>query len=542
MIKKRLLALVLLLSLHIAHAQRNNAFKTEIEQLARSLKLPTLAVGVARGDSLLFFDGIGSASTETDFPIMADHIFGIASVTKSFTSVVLQQLEAEGKISLADPLNKYPNKYFTKDRWTDNTTLAHIVSQTSESRPVGTGFVYNGSKYNIVFNAFAVVNPSDTESMTRPFTKEVENRILKPLHMTHTLVRYAEAEHASLKQFVVTPYDFDYAAKQYKAQKVDLSNIECGPGYGMLSSVNDLLKYSRGLDNEIILSKERYKKITRPFYPGSPYGEGWFTTNFEGVEMYWAYGLGGSEAAIFLKVPSKNIALVMLSSCSLLTGTSRLGYGNPLNSPFVCSFVRNFILDLPALVSSDGAANSVVSEIAERTKETKSRIYIEEAFARVSTALLSPLASDSDKEKSTELLVALIKKFPHDTIWYSPTSFEVLSSLDNDFALKFAAGISKKMIKAKATHPGALFFAGVVNEKLGDISTAIRLFQNLGDGDAYNEQGYKFDAMLKLARYFAKSNHTLSKYYLENLVKFKGYISAQDDQYKEAKEMLQNAK
>lgn len=499
---KRLFAIVFLLIFQIAHAQRNNAFKTEIERLAQSLKLPTLAIGVARGDSLIFFDAIGSASAETDVPITADHIFGVASVTKSFTSVILQQLEAEGKISLADTVNKYPNKYFTKDRWTDNTTLAHIVSQTSESRPVGTGFVYNGSKYNIVFNAFAAINPSDTESMTRPFTKEVENKILKPLHMTHTFVRYAEAEHAPLKQFVVTPYDFDYTAKQYKAQKVDLSNIECGPGYGMLSSVNDLMKYSRGLDNEIILSKERYKKITRPFYPGSPYGEGWFTTNFEKLEMYWAYGLGGSEAAIFLKMPSKNLTLVMLSSCSLLTGTSRLGYGNPLNSPFVCSFVRNFILDLPAPVSNPGKTNSVVSEIVERTRETRSRIYIEEAFAKVSTSLLNPVASDSDEAKSTELLTALIKKFPHDAIWYSPTAFEVISSLHNNFALKFAGGISKKMIRAKAIHPGTLFFAGVVNEKLGDISTAIRLFENLGDGDAYNEQGYKFDAMMKLAKYF----------------------------------------
>jgi CubicO group peptidase (beta-lactamase class C family) len=540
---KWLIVFSLLFSLQATNAQTNNTFKTDIENLAQSLKLPTLAVGVAKGDSLIFFEGIGSASVETKIHITADHIFGIASVTKSFTSIVLQQLEAEGKISVADPVDKYPNKYFTKARWTDNTTLAHIVSQTSESRPVGSNFVYNGSKYNIVFNVFSKINPPvENESMTRPFTREIESRVLKPLNMTHTLVRYAEAEHAALKQFVVTPYDFDYSEKKYKAQKVDLSNLECGPGYGMLTSVNDLLKYSRGLDNETILSKERYRIITSPFYPGSVYGQGWFTTNFEGHKMFWAYGLGGSDAAIFLKVPSKNLTLVILSSCSLLTGTTRLGFGNPLNSPFVCSFIRNFVLNQPNTTPYDEEANSIANEIVKRTKESKSRVFIEEAFAKVSTSIFSPLTSDLDKEKNTELLKVLIEKFPNDAIWYSATAFELMSSLANESVTKFAAKISKEVAKEKNPHPAKLFYAGVINEKVGNTTEAIRLFQKLADGEAYNEQGYKFDAMMKLAKYFEKSNPELTKYYLENLIRFKEYIATQDDQYKAAKAMLENAR
>ncbi len=340
---------VLLLIVQTAKAQTHAGFKTDIEDYARSLKLPTLAIGVAKGDSLIFFHAMGAASPETQKPITPDHIFAIASVTKSFTSVVLQQLEAEGKISLTDRIDKYPNKYFTKDRWTSNTTLAHIVSQTSESRPPGTNFVYNGGKYNVAFNAFASINPpADTESMTRPFTKEVERRILAPLKMTHTLVRYTEAEHSPLKKFVVTPYDYNDSAGKYLAQPVDLPKMECGPGYGMMSSVNDLLKYSRALDNGTLISKQRFKKITSPFYPNSVYGEGWFTRNFEGIDICWAYGYGNSDAAILLKVPSKELTLVLLSSCSMPSATTRLGYGNPLNSPIVCSFIRNFVLNQSA--------------------------------------------------------------------------------------------------------------------------------------------------------------------------------------------------
>jgi CubicO group peptidase (beta-lactamase class C family) len=78
-------------------AQSHAGFKTDIENYAQSLQLPTLAVGIARGDSLIFFHGIGAASPATREPIISDHIFTVASVTKSFTSVALQQLEAEGK-------------------------------------------------------------------------------------------------------------------------------------------------------------------------------------------------------------------------------------------------------------------------------------------------------------------------------------------------------------------------------------------------------------------------------------------------------------
>lgn len=530
--------LVLLFILQTLKAQTHVDFRTDIENYAQSLKLPTLVVAVANADSLIFFKGVGSAKTETQVPITPDNIFSIASVTKSFTSVLLQQLEAEGRISLTDPIDRYPNKYFTKDRWTNNTTLAHIVSQTSESRPLGTNFVYNGAKYNIAFNAFASINPPvDTESITRPFTKELERRILDPLKMTHTLVRYNEAEDSSLIKYVVTPYDYNDSAKKYIAQSVDLHYIECGPGYGMMSSVKDLVNYSHALDDGTLISKQRYKKITSPYYPNSPYGEGWFTFNFEGIDINWAYGYGNSDAAILLKVPSMNLTFILLSSCSMPSATTRLGYGNPLNSPIVCSFIRNFVLNqsVPFKFSSD--VKSIENEIQKTLRGNNSRISIEETFARATVSLFSPTVSSSDKEQSIQLLEFLIKHYPNDPLWKSNTAFDLIATLDNKYILNFASGISKSFYKEQNLHPAKLFYAGVINEKLGNTQLAIKLFEILAEGDAYNEQGYKFDALMKLAKHYEKSKPKLSKYYLDNLIRYKECVDMKDDQYKEAKEM-----
>lgn len=528
---------VLLFILQTTNAQSYVAFKRDVENYAQLLKLPTLAVGVARGDSLIFFNGIGSASSETQVPITSDHIFTIASVTKSFTSVVLQQLEAEGKISLTDLIDKYPNKYFTKDRWTGKTTIAHILSHTSESNPIGTNFVYNGSKFNVVFNVFSKINtPIDTESISRPFTKEVEHRILSPLKMDHTLVRYTEAEHAQCKKIVVTPYDFNDSARKYLARQVNLSKMECGPGYGMMSSVSDLIKYSSALDNETIISKERYNKITSPFYANSVQGEGFFTCNFEGIDIHWAYGYGNNDAAIFLKVPSKNLTFILLSSCSMPSATTRLGFGNPLNSPLVCSFIRNFILNQSGPINFNSDIKSIEKDILENSRQNK-RIYIEEAFATATVSLLSPTTPISDKEKSTQLLKLLIKNYPGDVIWQSTTAFELMASSNDTFVLSFASKVSNNFYRTTNLHPATIFFAGIVQEKLGNKQNAIKLFKMLASGDAYCEQRYKFDALMKLAKYFEKPDPALSLYYLGNLIKYKEYINARDNQYREAKAM-----
>lgn len=531
-------ATILLLFLQTTKAQSYINFKKDIDGYVHLLKLPTLAVGVARGDSLIFFTGIGSASADTQLPITSDHIFTVSSVTKSFTSVILQQLEAEGKISMNDLVDTYPNKYFTKERWTPKTTLAHIISQTSESDPVGTNFVYNGSKYNIVFNVFFKINPPvEGESISRPFTRELESRILHPLNMSHTIANYNKAKDSLLEPFAVTTYKFIDSVGQYTSSKTNLSKMECGPGYGMMSSVSDLVKYSAALDNEKLISKKRFAKITHPFYTGSVYGEGWFTSEFEGVKMDWAYGYGSNDAAIFLKVPSKNLTFILLSSCSMPSASTSLGFGNPLNSPVVCSFIRNFILNQPLPLPFDGDPATMVNDIQKKTKQAQSRIYIEEAYALAGVSLSSRAVSAFDKEKSTAVIKLLMKEYPADPIWQTTATSELMSSLDDTAILNFGAKVTGTYLTAKNLHPAKIFFSGVIQEKLNKPQNAMEMFKSLADGDAYKEQSYKFKALMKLAKYYEKSNTELSKLYLGKLIRYKEYISAQDSQYKEAKEM-----
>ncbi|WP_353721636.1 serine hydrolase domain-containing protein [Dyadobacter sp. 676] len=336
-------------------SQARGGFEADVGRYARMLGLPAYALGVAEGDKLVFFKSAGYADSAGKVAITKDHIFEIASVTKSLTSIALQQLEEAGKLSLNDLVDKYPNRYFTKERWNAQTTLAHLVSHTSESTPVGSAFVYNGSKFNIVFNAFTAVNPVDsTEELTRPFTMEIEKGILTPLGMTHTLTRFTEQEHGDLRKWVAVKYSFDAAAGKYVPRPVNPAGMQSGPGFGMMSSVQDLVRYSAAIGKESILSAGRYRKITTPFYPGSPQGMGWFTYSVGGVDLHWSYGYGDNSSALLLRVPQRNVTLILLSPANAHSAAALLGFGNPLFAPIVASFVRNYVLNAPGTIDFGG--------------------------------------------------------------------------------------------------------------------------------------------------------------------------------------------
>lgn len=518
--------------------QLYSGFEKDIEQYAKHLGLPALAVGVAQGDRLIFFKGIGSAKPGINDPITEDHIFTIASVTKTFTSVVLQQMEEERKLSLNDRVDAFPNQYFNTNRWDANTTLAHVISHTSESDPIGVNFAYNGSKFNLVYNAFAKLNPvRNSEAVTRPFTREVEQRILKKLKMDHTLVRYDPEKHAHLDPWVVVPYEFNDSLKEYLPVPINLNTIESGPAYGMMSSTRDLVKYSRGLSGRELLPEKRYKRITSPFYPESPQGMGWFTREFEGVDMHWAYGYGFNDSAIFLRIPSRDLTFIMLAPSTVPSASSQLGYGNPLNAPLVASFMRNFVLHAPGASPLYRGVRQLNHFVLNKEKQPRGAIYSEEALSMATLFMLAPTSGIKEREKGVEILKWLSEQVPHDPIWDTTTAIELLAVSGERSLLKFGSGILSNYADLKQMHPSRLYFVGRIEENLGNRNRAMELYKELAVGTSYREQGVKFDAMMKLIEFYRTSEPELSKKYAEQLIKYKEYIGVQDAQYREAKQI-----
>jgi CubicO group peptidase (beta-lactamase class C family) len=163
------------------------SLQSRTKKAAFDLGLPGFVAGVVRGGRLDMVQAEGFADLVKRTPMRRDHIFYVASLTKTFTSVMMMQYVQEKKISLDDYLLDYPflSVGLTPNRLLDsNTRLKHFLSHTSEGTP-GESFVYSGNRYNFVYGVFEKMsgNTHHYDACAQEFSK----RIADPLSLSSTL-------------------------------------------------------------------------------------------------------------------------------------------------------------------------------------------------------------------------------------------------------------------------------------------------------------------------------------------------------------------
>lgn len=98
--------------------------RTEMERQ----RIPGLAVAVVRGSDVISAKGYGLANVEHQVPVTADTIFQSGSLGKMFTAAGVMLLVEDGKIALADPIQKYlPD---APASW-QAVTVRHLLTHTS---------------------------------------------------------------------------------------------------------------------------------------------------------------------------------------------------------------------------------------------------------------------------------------------------------------------------------------------------------------------------------------------------------------------------
>lgn len=125
---------------------------------------------------------------------------------------------------------------------------------------------------------------------------------------------------------------------------------------GLLSNVTDLAKYDIALDKHMFISAATQEKAWTPFTlttrTASPYGYGWFVQNYQGMKTVWHYGQWPTYTAFYLKVPEKNITLIMLANSDGLAKPFGSVNGNVFTSAFARAFFRNFLTQSAPLRTS----------------------------------------------------------------------------------------------------------------------------------------------------------------------------------------------
>jgi len=346
------------------------AFRNDLQSAFKALRLPGMIAAVVKDGKIVFDQAEGYADPEKKELINREYVFPVASLTKTFASIIIQQYVQENKLSWDDYILNYPflSVGYQPERVPDpNVRIKHIMGHTSEGR-LGHDFVYNGSRYNFVYGVYEKL--SGNTHHYDAFAQEVSNRIIAPLKLEKTYPGFPTPRDGSLK--IAKTYNFDSQKKDFSIRDNNESTwTTLFPATNLFTTIDDLAKYTTALDDNLLLTAESYHKITSPFITPSgkanPYGLGWCTQQVSGHALHWHYGYGDSFAALIVRVPDKHTTFLFFSNAVPPSEAFLLGYGNVLNSPFALSFFKHFILpDKEAFDSDELIAKALLENYREK--------------------------------------------------------------------------------------------------------------------------------------------------------------------------------
>ena len=333
----------------VSGASEPMSLQSKTRKAASELGLPGFVAGVVSGGRLDMVQAEGFADLEKQTPMRRDHIFYVASLTKTFTAVMMMQYVQEKKISLDDYLLDYPflSVGLTPNRLLGpNIRLKHPLSHTSEGTP-GDNFVYSGNRYNFVYGVFEKM--SGNTHHYDACAQEFKMRIADPLSLSSTLSGYPVDQTDPRIPRIVKTYLLDKAHPKVTVDAGAPGATTHYPSTGLLTTVDDLAKYTIALDENALLTHESYSTMTEPFVLNdgrkSPYGLGWSTQVIGGEPVHWAYGYGDSYSSLLIRIPNKKVSFILLCNSGAASSPFFLGYGNLLTSPFAVNFLREVLPD-----------------------------------------------------------------------------------------------------------------------------------------------------------------------------------------------------
>jgi CubicO group peptidase (beta-lactamase class C family) len=95
----------------------------------RENKVPGMSISIIADNKTLYKRGFGFRDILSGLPATPRTLYGIGSVTKSFTALAIMQLVEEGKVGLDDSVDKYvPN---VPKPFGESPRIRHLLTHTS---------------------------------------------------------------------------------------------------------------------------------------------------------------------------------------------------------------------------------------------------------------------------------------------------------------------------------------------------------------------------------------------------------------------------
>ncbi len=297
-------------------------------------RMPGLAVGVVRGDSLVFAKGYGSANLEYDIPITPRTVFHIASISKQFTIFSILLLESQGKLNLDDNIRKYvpevPDFGQTitlrhlathtsglRDQWNllllagwrmdDVITQEHILKLVSRQKELN---FTPGEQFNYCNTGYTLLAEVVERVSGQSFPNFARDHIFQPLGMSNTLI-YDD------HQKIVPNRAYSYYRDQTGYKKSVLSYANFGPT-SLFTTVEDLGRWSMNFSNPQIGGEAVIRKMNAPVIlnngqeTGAAFGQ--FYLPYHGLSRYFHGGRDAGYRTHLARFPEQGLSVIVLSN------------------------------------------------------------------------------------------------------------------------------------------------------------------------------------------------------------------------------------
>lgn len=307
-------------------------FELDVQSLKKQLCIPGISCTVVRNQEIIWTKGIGYADIRNQRLATPQTTYSLASITKTFASIVLLQLVENNILELDTPISGFGIKL----NGTNEVTVRHLLSHTSRGIP-GSQFCYSERRF---FYLEQIMNAITGYS----FSKLVIDKVIKPLNLSSTAPCIMKGNPSFLKAFekLAKPYVFDSTNKIEETSSPSFFSVTGG----LISSVEDMSIYCNALNNNMLLSPSMkaiaWNNCLSNDGQKLPYGLGWFVQDFEGHHIVWHHGRECGFSSLIIKIPDENISLVLLANNEELSYSFPLSKGDIMVSPFAIAFLKVF--------------------------------------------------------------------------------------------------------------------------------------------------------------------------------------------------------
>jgi CubicO group peptidase (beta-lactamase class C family) len=330
--RSSLLIIILFSSLNI-FGQINRNLKTEIndsvDKFMDNNKVPGISLAVISDNQVLVNKAFGYKNLNNKTPAQTNTLYQLASLTKTFSGIVLAKMVENGEIDVESSITAYLD-YIPKE-WSE-VKVKHAISHTSGLPDLldDNGDPIGGKGVN---KAWELVQKKDLKflpgqkweySQMGPYV--ILKIIEKISNKWESLVEEIIFERAKMKNsyFINQKPVPEIQSTGYRKNDNGVIQeyvFEDGYDYyipstaGIFSSTDDLILYHKAIISDALISKKAKELMWSPvdFKDGPPfsYGLGWVVDEQLNHKRVWHSG-GGK--AIFMHFPEKKLSVIVLSN------------------------------------------------------------------------------------------------------------------------------------------------------------------------------------------------------------------------------------